>query len=380
MSRLNVCVRNPARPACPAGLACLAGLLAAASPTAAPAQAPSPILPRHVDQATVQALDRGLSYLAGTQRQDGSWVGSPQGGSYPCVMTGLAGLALMANGSTPTEGKYADNISRAMEFLLRCGEKTRMVKDGKELCVLSSETGNEMRSMYGHGFAMLFLTQCYGCELSPRDSARVRRVLEGAANLISASQSTLGGWYYSPESNADEGSVTVTQMQPLRAARDAGIKVNKQTIDRAVGYLEKSEVREPDGTSGIAYQASQARGGGGGARPPISAAAVVVLFSGGKYESDAFAKRCLEYTRRRYKNDGNYQGHYFYSHMYISQAMYQAGGKDWDDYFPWFRDKLKQTQSADGSWEGDGVGRTYGTAIACLILQLPYNYLPMFQR
>ena len=29
---------------------------------------------------------------------------------------------------------------------------------------------------------------------------------------------------------------------------------------------------------------------------------------------------------------------------------------------------------------GDGVGTTYGTAIACIILQLPYGYLPIYQR
>ena len=30
-----------------------------------------------------------------------------------------------------------------------------------------------------------------------------------------------GGWYYSPDSDRDEGSVTVTQIQGLRAARNA---------------------------------------------------------------------------------------------------------------------------------------------------------------
>jgi hypothetical protein len=37
-------------------------------------------------------------------------------------------------------------------------------------------------------------------------------------------------------------------------------------------------------------------------------------------------------------------------------------------------------QSPDGSWNGDGVGTTYGTAMGCVILQLPYGYLPIYQR
>jgi hypothetical protein len=49
------------------------------------------------------------------------------------------------------------------------------------------------------------------------------------------------------------------------------------------------------------------------------------------------------------------------------------------------RDKFKSSgppygQAADGSWNGDYVGPIYGTAIATLILQLPYNYLPIFAR
>jgi hypothetical protein len=34
----------------------------------------------------------------------------------------------------------------------------------------------------------------------------------------------------------------------------------------------------------------------------------------------------------------------------------------------------------DGSWNGDGIGKAYGTAIALIILQLPYKYLPVYQR
>jgi squalene cyclase len=60
--------------------------------------------------------------------------------------------------------------------------------------------------------------------------------------------------------------------------------------------------------------------------------------------------------------------------------MYQRGGKDWADYFPKIRDRLLGMQAPDGSWTGDNVGTTYGTALAATILQLPYGYLPIAQR
>ena len=33
-----------------------------------------------------------------------------------------------------------------------------------------------------------------------------------------------------------------------------------------------------------------------------------------------------------------------------------------------------------GIGNGDGIGRTYGTSIALIILQLPYKFLPVYQR
>ena len=55
-------------------------------------------------------------------------------------------------------------------------------------------------------------------------------------------------------------------------------------------------------------------------------------------------------------------------------------GKDWKKYYPKIRDRLLSLQAPDGNWNGDSVGSVYGTAIATLILQLPYGYLPVFER
>ena len=61
--------------------------------------------------------------------------------------------------------------------------------------------------------------------------------------------------------------------------------------------------------------------------------------------------------------------------------MYQRGGEDWTGYYPADpRLDWSATRSPDGSWNGDGVGTTYGTALATIILQLPYGYLPICQR
>jgi hypothetical protein len=243
--------------------------------------------------------------------------------------------------------------------------------------------------MHGHGFALLFLAQCYGMDLDEKTEKRLKNVLDRAVAITQKSQSdngvavnNAGAWLYTPESGGDEGSVAVTQLQALRACRNVGIKVNKRTIERAVAYLKCCQ--NADG--GISYNYA---GRGSGSRPPISAAGIACFYAAGVYDRDSGGKgpeaemvaKLLKYCQGKINVEGgDVSGHYFYAHMYYAEAMYQRGGKDWEDYYPKIRGKLIGTQSPDGSWNGDSVGTTYGTGIACLILQLPYGYLPICQR
>jgi squalene cyclase len=181
-----------------------------------------------------------------------------------------------------------------------------------------------------------------------------------------------GGWYYTPGSSRDEGSVTVTQVQALRACRNVGVAVPKSVIDAAMAYLAESQ--NSDG--GIRYAVSQTQGG---SRPAITAAAVCCWFNAGQYENPR-AKRALEYCKPRIKPRGADGGHDFYAHLYFAQALYQANDPFWKDYFAQRRDYLLVTQRPNGAWWGDGVGEVYGTALALIVLKLPYNQLPIMQR
>ncbi|NDE64156.1 MAG: prenyltransferase, partial [Chlamydiae bacterium] len=49
------------------------------------------------------------------------------------------------------------------------------------------------------------------------------------------------------------------------------------------------------------------------------------------------------------------------------------------DWFPYIRDELITRQRPDGSWFDQVCGH-YATAMACLVLQTPNNYLPIFQK
>ena len=73
------------------------------------------------------------------------------------------------------------------------------------------------------------------------------------------------------------------------------------------------------------------------------------------------------------------ESHYFYGHYYAVQAMWHAGGESWQRWYPAIRDELVDAAGTDGSWF-DQICPEYGTAMACIILQMPNNYLPIFQR
>jgi hypothetical protein len=72
--------------------------------------------------------------------------------------------------------------------------------------------------------------------------------------------------------------------------------------------------------------------------------------------------------------------YYFYGHYYAAQAMWTAGGNYWTSWFPAIRDELieGQKRQRDGSWFD--ICYHYATAMACIILQIPNNYLPILQK
>ena len=327
------------------------------------------LLPKHFDARTQKAIEAGLEFLANNQSQDGSFRNARDGATYPVTMTSLAGMAFIAGGNTTSRGPYAENVKKAVRYLIS------QANPSNGIIAAGNENG---RTMYPHGFAMLFLSSVYGMESNDAVRERMRVVIEKGIKLIGSAQSNLGGWYYTPNTG-DEGSVTVTQLQALRAAHNAGFVVPEDVIKKSIEYLEMC--RTPEG--GIRYSFNS----GNSTRLPISAAALPCLYAAGDYESE-MAEACLAYVFRSYCLDGNDKqwtkngGHDFYGHYYAAQAFYQAGDEYWDTYFPVARDQLinMQGQGGQGAWNGDGVGPIYGTAMALTILQLPYKYLPIYQR
>ncbi len=312
-----------------------------------------------VTPQTQLAIDRGLAWLAAKQRDDGSF-GSGGGFGRNVAVTALGGIALLSSGSTPGRGPFGANVNRTVDFVLSVAKP-----DG----FLHVKEQESYGPMYGHGFATLFLAEVYG--MSRR--ADVRDHLDRAVRLIVRTQNPDGGWRYQPVPKEADISATVCQIMALRAARNAGLHVPKETVDRCIEYVKKCQ--NPDG--GFQYQLYHR----GESAFPRSAAGVVALHSAGKYEGKEI-DRGLAYLRR-FAPQGQmarYEGHFFYGHYYAAQAMWRAGGEAWDEWYPAIRDTLLRDQLPDGAWTDSTVCIEYGTAMGLIILQMPNNYLPIFQR
>ncbi|MBN1911173.1 MAG: terpene cyclase/mutase family protein [Pirellulales bacterium] len=315
------------------------------------------------DPKVQRTITRGLEWLAGQQSRMGHWTAND--GQYPTAMTALAGMAFLAEGSTTTQGKYAPNVRRAVDYLTARSRPNGLIGD----------PGRDDRYTYGHGFAMLFLSQVLGEEEDADRRERLVKVLTRAVVFTGEAQTKAGGWGYvsaKDGSNFDEGSTTITQVQGLRGCRNAGIPVPNEIIDRAVKYIHSCT-----GPDGGVYYSSTSRGSG---RPAITAAALACLFNAGEYNSD-YVKKLLGYCNKHLSNlNGNSMGHWHYTHYYYSQVLYREGGKTWENYRNQIESRIVSEAGPNGSWTQNYIGAVYNTAINLTILQLENGTLPIYQR
>ena len=135
-----------------------------------------------LDPKTERSIQRGLDWVAQTQSKLGHWTAQ----TYPTAMTALAGTALLASGSTTTQGPYAKNIRRAVDFLMGKARDNGLIGDPQR----------DNRYTYGHGFSMLFLSQVLGEEEDQDRRQELMEILDKAVQFSGRAQTKSGGWGY----------------------------------------------------------------------------------------------------------------------------------------------------------------------------------------
>jgi hypothetical protein len=333
-----------------------------------PQDPPVPSSFQEVTADQVAAVKRGLEFLARSQSRDGHI-----GNQAPIAFTSLAGLAFMAGGSTTHRGPYSANVLKALQFVLQCSRRTRSG-------YLNEGAGRGMggSGMHGHGYALLFLSELYGMCGDISDTLgdeSVKEAIVRAVQVTEKAQDPNGGWSYDPNPSGHEGSVTITQVQALRAARNIGVNVSEKVILKGISYIKKSTA--VDGT--IMYSLGQGSHGS----YALTAAGACVYAYFGLYD-DPQAQKCMKalYEFMLGKRANQRSSFDSYAHFYAGQACFFMKRKDpryWTDAYARLRKDLLSAQGKDGAWRNDGYDGVFGTSCASLVLQIPYRMLPIFQ-
>ena len=288
-----------------------------------------------------KAIEAGLKYLVATQKPDGSWSGGNK-----VAYTSLSLMAFMVKGDMPEQPPYGDAMSKGLDYLLKQSKSGR---------------GYMGSSMYEHGFATLAFSEVWG---STSRGKQVREALKKAVDIIIRSQGGTGSWNYGPSPALHGGdiSVSVAQCVALASAKEAGIFVPTEIIDKAVKFISGCQQKS---SGGFGYNGP---GGPGYAR---TAAGVTSLMLCGRRDHPGI-KPGLKWMQ----DHSSEEKWYYYGRYYATIAMLQAGDDYYNSYYSEVREKIVNSQKGDGSW----IPTECRIQMNILILGAPYRFIPIYQR
>lgn len=330
-----------------------------------------------------RAVESSLRWLASVQSRNGSWeakaFGAGQiktdengvdrdyaGRDADSGVTALAVLAFLGAGYTHEEGQYAENVDRALRWLI-----AQQRPDGN----LGSGAGH-FAMMYCHGIATYALAEAYGMQNDPTSNTMLRDPLLRAVRYILKNQNPDGGWRYVKGQKSDI-SMFGWQLMALKSAEIAGVAIPREAKVQMVGFLRQRSLGDHGGLAGYREDES--------ATSSMTAEALFCKQMLGLRRDNAASQEAAEYLLSRLPKRSQFNEYYWY---YGTVAMYQYGGTGWQSWNEAVREILVSEQQTGGQFAGswDPVspwakygGRIYATALSTLCLEVYYRFLPLYQ-
>jgi len=335
--------------------------------------------PRRDDKIDA-AIKRAVGYLITQQDQEGA-IQTRHQWANKTAMTSLALMAFAAVGHQPADDSNEGRcMKKALAYVLRPENQT---VDG----YFGARDGSRM---YGHGIITLMLAELLGMGADAAQDKLITERCKAAIQLILRAQAIgkddrdRGGWRYTPDSHDSDLSASVWQVSALRAAKNAGIEVPKESIDRAVDYI-KGTYYSPRDASGKPTDLKSGCAYGVNGRAPVYSTVAAGLLSMqmcGNYEGLEVTGSADWLMEQKLDPDGLW---FYYGTYYYAQGMYQRGGRYSEAAKKNVEEALLPNQHANGSWtatqhrEAD-AGPVYCTSLGILALAVKYHFLPIYQR
>lgn len=342
-----------------------------------------------------KAVDLGLAWLARHQAEDGSWgpyclANDPRtrceagsrcdgpGGMFEMAHSGLALLAFQAGGHYYFNNNlYSNHVRKGLDWVV-----DHQRPDGG---LVGSHNHGRRREfhrtyMYEHGIATFALGEA--CAVGGPDDHRYPRYQEAlrkAVDFIYQMQHHDGGWRYNDRLNEQsDASVTGWQVLALKTAKEAGIALDPQRIQKVREFFDSRATGENGRTNYLpgALHTEATTGVGMLAKQFLLGEPDAPLVR------DA-SRYLADYAERTWPNRAasDYRDYYLWYNCTL--AMFQAGGEPWKRWNDVVRDTIIGLQRRDGcargSWDpnerwGSEGGRIYTTALAVLTLEVYYRY------
>ncbi|KAA1260238.1 hypothetical protein LF1_27770 [Rubripirellula obstinata] len=343
------------------------------------------------------SVERGLQWLATKQQGNGGFEAIPQG--QPAI-TAFCLMAFLAQGESPADGQYRQSLSRAVEYIMAQQKDNGLIATIAPSGIPISRNVDHMRvgqtAVYNHAISALALAEVYG-QCNADQAQLLAPVIEKAIAATLEMQKwgqkaahDVGGWRYLDELDFIKSDLSITgwQLMFLRSAQNAGFDVPQESIEAAVKYIENCFLNDSD---------RKVHGYAVGRRSSITramaGAGVLAMAHAGKHDSKealASGEWILQHDFSNYNADKPLYGSYWspdryhYGAVVCTQAMFQLGGKYWEQFFPTLVKAVLANQQPNGSWPPEKFDRVYGscysTSLCILSLSVPNQMLPIFQR
>lgn len=322
-----------------------------------------------------------LTWLKQHQEADGSWDARKHGASVKTdtAVTGLALLAMLGAGHTEKVGAYKECVRKAVAWLKSKQDAEGMIWD------TSDDAAQHRAKGYPCAIASLALIEAGGMANIPETRAAAQKAVDYICNVH---QSSEGGWRYRPGSSGDL-SVSGWYVMALKSAKICGFTYPPKSLENAIDFLNRMEVKEPAQGNEPAYSRYKYMADAEHAESSHRLAAIGAVmrqFTGATAAEVAptvawFVKKGGSPT---YGTNGDKVDLYYW--YYGTLAVYLQSGSGTEQWKQWSSamvQALTQSQCKlgddHGSWDPVGPyssewGRVGQTALSTLCLETWYRY------